>query len=575
MAKLNFPDPNSLPRPTPRLGSHGRSTQRLDVWSSEAGEIPGGGDVSVDVGDTRPSLPSQGDLWFCTAEREDGGGRLYVYYMDADSGQWVDVSQPGGGFSGDYNDLINRPNIPPEFNLDEGSYVNDIIHWAQLGSVQEISSTETGNPNTGASYSDIAATGGSGSGLICNVIRRKFSGAHEVYVAVPGQDYKDGDSVFLDLKYADTSHTGSSGINCTIGQVNETVDGWVARPGSEYFVSIKEDSLVTGEPQFMLGASVGGQPAETTDASAALTVFPIGDKQVALVSYKSNQVTHQYNVNKSVQAARYFYRTSDDGNSYGPDLSYIVSTSSGENSFGFNFHYNKSADNFYNGLQIRRDGILLGSDDSEAVEDYYINVYSSIGRVFGVRDETEPSFSITIDPSTNTIASQRAGLGLNISSGLGIYNFKNSARDENTGRINAGHVVASDRLNTDIIRSANDNVGGKVSVAGLEFESSRYIRATGNSAALSLSSTNAKYNFLKTDGSIGWQIDAEAGTAVPKLAYVMPVDSANPANYDAEGKYIGPTQDLVSKIETLQQEKADLLATVNDLVARVTALEGA
>ena len=98
MATLNFPagDPPS-PTTYTEAGITWTWNDTLKVWSSEAGQVPGGGDVSVDVGDTRPSLPSEGDLWFCTAEAEDGGGRLYVYYTDADSSQWVDVSQPGAG----------------------------------------------------------------------------------------------------------------------------------------------------------------------------------------------------------------------------------------------------------------------------------------------------------------------------------------------------------------------------------------------------------------------------------------------------------------------------------------------
>ena len=99
---------------------------------------------------TPPSDPSIGDLWWNSDDGEDGGGRLYIYY----DGQWVDASLPGGGFSGDYNDLINKPNIPPEFNLDDGSVQNDIIHWAQLGSVQEISTTDLGGTNSGNAYSN-------------------------------------------------------------------------------------------------------------------------------------------------------------------------------------------------------------------------------------------------------------------------------------------------------------------------------------------------------------------------------------------------------------------------------------
>ena len=96
MAKLNFPDP-TLTQTYIEAGITWTWNATLGVWSSEAGEIPGDGDVSVDVGDTRPSLPSQGDLWFCSSEREEGGGRLYVYYTpnSDEDGQWVDVSQPG------------------------------------------------------------------------------------------------------------------------------------------------------------------------------------------------------------------------------------------------------------------------------------------------------------------------------------------------------------------------------------------------------------------------------------------------------------------------------------------------
>ena len=91
---------------------------------------------------------------------------------------------------------------------------------------------------------------------------------------------------------------------------------------------------------------------------------------------------------------------------------------------------------------------------------------------------------------------------------------------------------------------------------------------------MAFSSDNAKFNFNKTNGNVGWQIDAGAGTAVPKMGYVLEADSENPANYDAEGEYTGPVQDLVSVIETLKQQKADLLASVSDLVTRVEALEG-
>lgn len=53
------------------------------------------------------------------------------------------------------------------------------------------------------------------------------------------------------------------------------------------------------------------------------------------------------------------------------------------------------------------------------------------------------------------------------------------------------------------------------------------------------------------------------------------LDIDNPDYYDDDGTYIGPKFDLREKIETLQQEKQQLLETVDDLVARVEALEAA
>ncbi len=59
--------------------------------------------------DTPPADPSDGDLWYNTSD-----GRLYIYYNDGSTSQWVDASpigSSGSDFSGDYNDLTNKPAI--------------------------------------------------------------------------------------------------------------------------------------------------------------------------------------------------------------------------------------------------------------------------------------------------------------------------------------------------------------------------------------------------------------------------------------------------------------------------------
>jgi hypothetical protein len=55
----------------------------------------GGGGASVTTSDTAPVSPSDGDLWY-----DSVGGRLYVYYDDGDTSQWVDAAPQGGGDAG-------------------------------------------------------------------------------------------------------------------------------------------------------------------------------------------------------------------------------------------------------------------------------------------------------------------------------------------------------------------------------------------------------------------------------------------------------------------------------------------
>ena len=102
---------------------------------------------SVTISETAPNSPSEGDLWWADTTVDNGGGRLYVWTGD----EWVDTSlvsggdevfdslvtinqggvqkgtftlnqsgpatieldagSTGGGFSGDYNDLTNKPTI--------------------------------------------------------------------------------------------------------------------------------------------------------------------------------------------------------------------------------------------------------------------------------------------------------------------------------------------------------------------------------------------------------------------------------------------------------------------------------
>lgn len=80
-------------------------------WSSAGG---GGGGASVGSGETPPAVPSPGDLWFDT-----NSGIMYVYYLNDDSSQWVDV-RPGGGGGGGIGD--EAPNDGRQYGRQEGRW---------------------------------------------------------------------------------------------------------------------------------------------------------------------------------------------------------------------------------------------------------------------------------------------------------------------------------------------------------------------------------------------------------------------------------------------------------------------
>lgn len=62
----------------------GNSSQWVDAAPFN---LQGSGAATVSVGSTAPSGPSSGDLWY-----NSNYGRLFVYYKDGDSDQWVDAA---------------------------------------------------------------------------------------------------------------------------------------------------------------------------------------------------------------------------------------------------------------------------------------------------------------------------------------------------------------------------------------------------------------------------------------------------------------------------------------------------
>lgn len=73
--------------------NHSGMGGEISVGLPGAGSSPTpGGGASVDVSDTPPASPTQGNIWF-----DSNSGELYVYVTDTDSSQWVQPASPAGG----------------------------------------------------------------------------------------------------------------------------------------------------------------------------------------------------------------------------------------------------------------------------------------------------------------------------------------------------------------------------------------------------------------------------------------------------------------------------------------------
>jgi len=75
---------------TPADGSDPRTFPA--IWNATAQTLEdnvGAGGASVTTSDTAPADPAEGDMWW-----KSDDGKLFVYYNDGDSSQWVDAAGP-------------------------------------------------------------------------------------------------------------------------------------------------------------------------------------------------------------------------------------------------------------------------------------------------------------------------------------------------------------------------------------------------------------------------------------------------------------------------------------------------
>ena len=124
-------------------------------WVAQSGG--GGGGASVTTSDAAPSSPSAGDLWYNT-----NAGGLFVYYQDANSSQWVEVvgktgaTGAAGGVTVSVSDAA--PSSPSAGQLWWNSTANKLyIYYQDANSSQWVQATTPGA--TGAT----GATGAAGA----------------------------------------------------------------------------------------------------------------------------------------------------------------------------------------------------------------------------------------------------------------------------------------------------------------------------------------------------------------------------------------------------------------------------
>ena len=75
--------------------SDGTSSQWVEIGAGGTISGGGGGGSSVTVSDAAPSSPADGDMWFNSTDT-----KLYIYYNDGSSSQWVQALPSGGSGSG-------------------------------------------------------------------------------------------------------------------------------------------------------------------------------------------------------------------------------------------------------------------------------------------------------------------------------------------------------------------------------------------------------------------------------------------------------------------------------------------
>lgn len=148
----------------------------------------GGGGSSVNVGDTPPISPANGDQWWSSTL-----GKMFIYYADTDSSQWVESTsnmlniQVGAVGYGIPYDMANTANLNAKTANDKANDAYLIANTAydKANSANIVGSNAYNIANTAniiaiAAF-DKANTGGGGSGSLTTYSANVGNGAANTY----------------------------------------------------------------------------------------------------------------------------------------------------------------------------------------------------------------------------------------------------------------------------------------------------------------------------------------------------------------------------------------------------------
>ena len=507
------------------------------------GEEGDGDGASVSVGENAPVGPSSGDLWWNSRDVVEGGGRLYVYY----EGQWIDASIPGGsgGFSGDYNDLENKPNIPDGFDLEDGSEINNLIVWRSEGEALTLSTTGIDGLHSGGNitYTDMptTATSGSGSGMTLTYDVDSSGNVSRPVVSFPGSGYEPGDTfTVVGRSFGGTISTTSSDPNDRPGP--DGVSGWYPEPGEDYYVSTRVDSVLHSIPTFEAGF-IGGRTIDDYVSDGRYNYFPVGNRSNTFHDHfaQATIVNSYLPTNRGAVAAHFrVFRREDD------------SSTTLRNSIQMELEYTRlftnNADGTLEGeVIISQGGVQLRNANN--VDAVTINQNSNGGFYFESPIYTY-GFSLKNYGSELQITGgdDRVGIFTSASTTTGEYGIHHAADKTVSIKNSVGEIRLAGSGNATFFKGAN-------SVSIVPGDNSAPGGSIQGNAKLYVKRAERADVVLRINSETLLELDSDDSTS-----YQTTYSTDDEGNQVENQEYIGTTETL--------------LEIIRDLRARVTALEG-